>query len=57
MADVISSLKLGDTNYQIKDREAADTRITEEEIVALLKTNYVATKHDDHTSQPEGGSN
>ena len=54
---VISSLKLSGTEYQIKDREAADTRITEEEIVALLQTNYVATTHDNHTSQSTGGSN
>lgn len=36
--------------YQVKDVEAADTRITEAEIVSLIQTNYKKT-HTDHTSQ------
>jgi hypothetical protein len=55
MADkIISKIKLptGDKSalesYIVKDREAADTRITEAEIVKLLVENYT-TNHDDHT--------
>lgn len=56
MADkVISKIKLptgtngAQETHVIKDREAADTRITEAEIVTLLQTNYKAS-HTDHTS-------
>lgn len=56
MADkVISKIKLptgtdgAQETHVIKDREAADTRITEAEIVTLLQTNY-KTSHTDHTS-------
>lgn len=60
MADLIKNIQLGSKTYQIKDVEAADTRITEAEIVALIRTNYKSdpdndTVHeDDHTT---GGSN
>lgn len=47
MADkVISKIKLptgtngAQETHVIKDREAADTRITEAEIIALVRTNY-----------------
>ena len=54
MADkIISSLKFNNTDYQIKDREAADTRITEAEIEALIQS--YSTDHKDHT--PQGGNN
>ena len=52
---VISKIKLptgtngAQETHVIKDREAADTRITEAEIVTLLQTNYKPT-HTDHTS-------
>ena len=56
MADkVISKIKLptgtdgAQETHIIKDREAADTRITEAEIVTLLQTNYKVS-HEDHTS-------
>ena len=58
---VISKIKLPTGNngaqetHIIKDREAADTRITEAEIVTLLQTNYKTT-HTDHTSIPGGNS-
>lgn len=59
MADLIKNIQLGTKTYQIKDAEAADTRITEAEIVALIQTNYKAqdaqgNHEDDHTT---GGSN
>lgn len=61
MADLIKNIKLGEKTYQIKDIEAADTRITEAEIVALIRTNYKPDldgdgthEDDDHTT---GGSN
>lgn len=61
MADLIKNIQLGDKTYQIKDAEAADTRITEAEIVALIRTNYRPDldgdgihEDDDHTT---GGSN
>lgn len=49
MADLIKNIKLGEKTYQIKDAEAADTRITEAEIIALISTNY-KTDHSDHTT-------
>lgn len=58
---VISKIKLptgtngANESYQIKDREAADTRITEAEIVALIQTNY-KKDHTDHTSISGGNS-
>ena len=58
---VISKIKLptgpdgAQETHIIKDREAADTRIDETEIVALLLTNYKTT-HTDHTSIPGGNS-
>lgn len=58
---VISKIKLptgtngAQETHVIKDREAADTRITEAEIVTLLQTNYKTT-HTDHTSIPGGNS-
>ena len=62
MADkVISKIKLptgtngAQETHIIKDREAADTRITEAEIVTLIQTNY-KTSHTDHTSIPEENS-
>lgn len=56
MADLIKNIRLGDKTYQIKDIEAADTRITEAEIVALIQTNYKAD-HTDHTEQATEGTN
>ena len=59
MADkYIKKIQMPDKNgnlqtYVVKDPEAADTRITEAEIVTLLQTNYTAN-HNDHTS---GGTN
>lgn len=60
MADkIISKIKLptgtngANESYQIKDREAADTRITEAEIVALLVDKYTP----DHTDHTSGGNN
>ncbi len=60
MADkIISKIKLptgtdgAQETHIIKDRESADTRITEAEIVALLVDNYTPS-HTDHTS---GGNN
>ena len=54
MAKYIKNIKMPDSTgtqqtYQVKDIEAADTRITEAEIVALIQTNYKAT-HADHTT-------
>jgi hypothetical protein len=54
MADLIKNIQISGKTYQIKDVEAADTRITEEEITMLLTTNYVVD-HTDHTK--DGGSN
>jgi hypothetical protein len=56
----IKKIQMPDSNgtlqtYTVKDPEAADTRITEAEIVALLQTNY-KTNHNDHTSIPEDNS-
>ena len=54
----IKKIQMPDTSgnlqtYKVKDPEAADTRITEAEIVALIQTNYKKS-HTDHTTQ--GGS-
>lgn len=54
MAKYIKNIQLPDSTgtaqtYQVKDVEAADTRITEAEIIALIQTNY-KTSHADHTT-------
>jgi len=53
MADLIKNIKLGNKTYQIKDAEAADTRITEAEIIALIQTNYKADPNPDNTDPHE----
>lgn len=66
MAKYIKKIQMPDSTgttqtYQVKDIEAADTRITEAEIIALIQTNYKPDLDNDGTHEDDdhisGGSN